>query len=198
MKSPNRKSVPQGHRKSRGSKGFTLVETMIAIVILAVGVMSLATLIPYATRNDYRSRMDTTATFIATRQLEQMLAQPYNIPGNAYISEEDGDGNTASITVSCGAPGCDAGATVIGGLICFAFPPTVACPAPPAGYRRVYTIPASVVAGAPKINYGTYDVRWHVSQNANGVRTILIAVRPEGNHPGAITIPVNLRAVKMK
>ena len=184
--------------KPSRSRGFTLVETMMAIVVLGIGVMSLAMLIPYATQNDYRSRMDTAATFIATRQLEQMLAQPYNIPGNAYISEEDGDGNTASITVSCGAPGCDAGATVIGGLICFAYPPTVACPAPPAGYGRIYTIPDSGVAGAPKINYGTYDVRWHVSQNANGVRTILIAVRPEGNHPGAITIPVNLRAVKMK
>ncbi|MBI1955315.1 MAG: hypothetical protein HYS38_02875 [Acidobacteria bacterium] len=162
---------------------------MIAIVILAVGVMSLATLMPYATRNDYRSRMDTTATFIAARQLEQMLAQPYNVTN--FTSEEDGDGNTANITVSCGAPGCDAGTTVVGGLISFTG-------AAPAGYGRIYTIPASGVVGAPKINGGTYDVRWHVSQNANGVRTILIAARPQGNQPGATTLPANLRAVKMK
>ena len=185
----------QSRGKPRGSKGFTLVETLMAIAILSVGIMSLATLIPIATQNDYRSRMDTTATFVAMRQLEQMLAQPYNIPGNAYISEEDGDGNTESITVSCGAPGCDAGAAVVGVLINFA----QAAGDVPAGYRRVYTIPASSVAGAPKINGGTYDMRWHITQsNTTGVRTILIAVKPEGNHPGAIAIPVNLRAVKMK
>ena len=189
MKSPNRKSAAQDYRKSGGSEGFTLVETMIAIVILAVGVMSLATLIPYATRNDYRSRIDTTATFVAMRQLEQMLAQPYKV--TSFTSEEDGNGNTVAINVSCGAPGCAAGATVIGGLISFAG-------AAPAGYGRTYAIPASGVAGAPKINEGTYDVRWNVSQNANGIRTILIAARPVGNHPGATTLPANLRAVKMK
>ena len=189
MKSPNRKSAPQGHKKSRESKGFSMVETMIAIVILAVGVMSLATLMPYATQNDYRSRMDTTATFIAARQLEQMLAQPYIVTN--FTSAADGAGNTANIIVSCGAPGCAAGATVVGGLISFAG-------AAPNGYGRIYTIPASGVAGSPKVNGGTYDVRWNVSQNASGVRTILIAARPQGNQPGTTSLPANLRAVKMK
>lgn len=186
MVSPKR----SGSRTNR-AKGFSLVETMIAIGILAVGVMSLATLMPYATQNDYRSRMDTTATFIAARQLEQMLAQPYNIPNNSFTSAADGAGNTANIIVSCGAPGCDAGATLVGGLISFTG-------TAPAGYGRIYTIPASGIAGAPKVNGGTYDVRWHITQNANGVRTILIAARPQGNHPGATSIPANLRAVKMK
>lgn len=187
-----RKNSEQDYGKPRGSKGFTLVETILAIALLGIGVMSLVTLIPYATRNDYRSRMDTTATFIATRQLEQMLAQPYSV--TSFTSAADGAGNTANITVSCGAPGCDAGAAVAGGLIDF----SQAAGSVPAGYRRVYTIPQSGVAGSPKINQGTYDVRWHVDQNANGIRTILLAVLPVGNPPGTTTIPANLRAVKMK
>ena len=178
---------------------------MIAIAVLAIGVMSLATLIPYATRNDYRSRMDTTATFIATRQLEQMLAQPYSV--TSFTSDdEDGDGLTTDITVSCGAPGCNAGAAVVtvGGVVLIDF--SQAAGSVPAGYRRVFTIPASGVAGAPKINGGTYDVRWHVDHTATdpvtgdltGVRTILIAALPVGNPPGTTTLPANLRAVKMK
>ena len=191
MVSPKR----SGSRTNQ-TKGFTLVETMIAIAVLAIGVMSLATLIPYATRNDYRSRMDTTATFIATRQLEQMLAQPYNVV--SFTGAADGAGSSAAITASCGAPGCDAGAAVVtvGGVVLIDF--SQAAGSVPAGYRRVYTIPASGVAGAPKINGGAYDVRWRVSQNANAVRTILIAARPVGDHPGATALPANLRAVKMK
>lgn len=198
MKCPNRKSAAQSHRKSRGSKGFTLVETILAIAILAIGVMSLATLIPYATRNDYRSRMDTTATFIATRQLEQMLAQPFTVV--SFTSAADGSTATPpSITVSCSNPPptppatCSAGAALVSGRINF----SQAAGSVPAGYRRVYTIPPGV-AGAPKINGGTYDVRWNVAQNANGVRTIIIGARPVGNQPGATSVPINLVVTKMR
>ncbi len=74
--------------RQKGSRGFTLMEVLFAIGILSVGVMGLAVMVPFATENDYRSRVDTTATFVALRQLEQILAQP---PG--VVSFTDGSDN---------------------------------------------------------------------------------------------------------
>src|SRR3972149_76249 len=109
--------------RSKRQTGFTLVETMIAIVILAAGIMSLVTLIPFATENDYRSRMDTTATFLAMQQLEKILAQPF-----VSASFTDDGGVTVNLTAG--------GRPLVGGNIDFSG-------TSPAGYSRTVTITSS-------------------------------------------------------
>lgn len=186
----------------RQERGFTLIETMLAVGLLAVGVMSLAMLIPYATRNDYRSRIDTTATFIAARELEQILAQPFSAtsftdaadgrdtaPPGGYCrnAANSGGGITCGINLAAG------GATLVSGQIDF----TQDAALVPSGYRRTYTIAASADNERPKINAAPYDVRWNIAVN-NGIKTITIAARPLGDLPETTPLPVNLRAVKMK
>lgn len=181
-------------------RGFSLIETMIAIGLLAVGVMGLAVLMPTATQNDFRSRLDTTATFIATRHLEQMLAQPYVI--TTFTGAADGLLNTAAnLSLTCNpnptappAADCSAGATLSGSLIDF----TQAYAVVPNGYKRLYQIAASADPDAPTVNNGTYEVRWNVAETTSGVRTILVAVRPTGDNPGAIAVPANIRAIRMR
>ncbi|MBI4463575.1 MAG: prepilin-type N-terminal cleavage/methylation domain-containing protein [Acidobacteria bacterium] len=188
--------------------GFSLIETMFAIAILGIGVMSLVTLIPYATQNDYRSRIDTTATFVATRELEQILAQPFQLvpnftdagdgftgtPGGGYCLNPQ-TGGRCRVIVTCTPLPCSAGANVDGnGNIDFSQAPG----AVPAGFRRDYTIAQSAAANNPKVNFGVYDVRWRISINANGVRSVVLAARPKGNWPGTTTFPANLRVVQMK
>ena len=175
--------------KQARARGFTLVETLIAIALLSVGVITLAALIPYSGKNDYRSRIDTTATFVATRELEQMLAQPFTAA--SFTDAPDDAATPATATVNL-APG---GATLTAaGTIDF----TQAQASVGAGYYRTYVIRPTAVANSVGVNSDSYDVRWKISLNANGVRTIVIAARQLALKSGATNLPANLRAVQMK
>jgi prepilin-type N-terminal cleavage/methylation domain-containing protein len=54
----------------RNDAGFTMVELMIAIVVLAIGVTALAGTSGFVTRTIGRSRLATIATEVGTRRLE--------------------------------------------------------------------------------------------------------------------------------
>lgn len=54
----------------RNEAGFTMVELMIAIVVLTIGVIALAGTSGFVTRQIGRSRLATIATEVGTRRLE--------------------------------------------------------------------------------------------------------------------------------
>jgi type IV pilus modification protein PilV len=66
---------PQGFRGPVDSSGLTLVEVLIALIVLALGVLGLAKIMPVGTRSEVAARMQTTAcqyaneTFESTRGL---------------------------------------------------------------------------------------------------------------------------------
>jgi prepilin-type N-terminal cleavage/methylation domain-containing protein len=62
--------------KRRLSRGFTLIETMIAMFIFAVGVLSLAALMTTVNLSTDRSRYTGTATLLATEKLEDLSRYP--------------------------------------------------------------------------------------------------------------------------
>lgn len=57
--------------------GFSLVEMMIATVILLVGLVAVAQLVPASLTLNYRNRMDSSALVLAQRQLDVLLDQPH-------------------------------------------------------------------------------------------------------------------------
>ena len=199
----------RANRIYRANRGFSLAEAMVAIGVLSVGVLSLARLVPYATRNDYGSRTDATGTFIAMRELEQMLAQPWSV--TSFTDAGDGStstGVTATVNMSCACaspcttPG-EAGAPFVPGTETIDYSPSVVVPA---GYQRTYAIPQAT-GNTAKINGGSYDVRWHITcyryyvggvANGAGFDKIVVAARPTGDMPGMIPIPAHVRAVRMK
>src|SRR5437867_10175264 len=67
-------------RSSIGSRsrqeGFSLLEMMFATVILLVGLVAIAQLVPASILLNYRNRMDSSALVFAQRELDQMLDQP--------------------------------------------------------------------------------------------------------------------------
>src|SRR3990172_4622966 len=155
-----KQSANRGHRINEGARGFSLAESMVAIAVLSIGVLSLARMIPFATRTDYGARTDSTATFIAMRQMEQMLAQPWDTL--SFTDAADGAGVTSTVNLACtcaGAP-CtgNAGAPFVGTTETINFSAAAVV-----GYRRTYIINESPAAGTVKVNQGVYDVRWHVT-----------------------------------
>ena len=63
--------------KRKSSRGFSLVEVMIAITIIGVGVLSLASLFPLAMRKVSRGDLESRATFHAQAKIEELKRTPW-------------------------------------------------------------------------------------------------------------------------
>jgi type IV pilus assembly protein PilV len=55
-------------------RGSTLVELMIALIVLSVGIIALARLFPSATRTQQQAKMQTAASYYAQERVERLAA----------------------------------------------------------------------------------------------------------------------------
>jgi prepilin-type N-terminal cleavage/methylation domain-containing protein len=85
--------------KRARQRGFSILEMLIASVILMVGIIGVAQLGPASLQLNASNRYDTLATVIAQRELDQMLAQPIDV--NTFT---DSSGNLVSLG-GAGSPG---------------------------------------------------------------------------------------------
>jgi prepilin-type N-terminal cleavage/methylation domain-containing protein len=88
----------KGHRRSRQA-GFSLIEMILASAVLMVGIVSVVQLVPVSLSLNAANRLDTLATVIAQRELDQMLSQPLYVD-----SFTDQDFNIVSLG-GAGSPG---------------------------------------------------------------------------------------------
>lgn len=153
-------------------RGFTLMEVLVATIILLTGVVAVAQLVPVAVTANNVSRRDSTGLVIAQRELSQMLEQPLNGP----ITFTDALGNTCSLGDPT-TPGVTQGSPVV----IIANRPTINFSAAPvAGFS--FTTPVDV-----EDPYGAqYDVRWAAIMDGNGTtaasRRIIISARLQGGN----------------
>ena len=73
-------------------EGFSILEMLLATVILLVGLVAIAQLVPASILLNYRNRTDSSALVYAQRELDQFLAQPLTA-----TSFTDADGNICSL-----------------------------------------------------------------------------------------------------
>jgi type IV pilus assembly protein PilV len=199
MRRRNKQTLPThttaGRRTSQ--RGMTLIELMIALLILAVGLGGLVNVLVVAMQTDNRNSKDTSATLLAQMVLEQISAQHPN--STASISVTDCAGNTWTINTAGGASPSGTGAHLVtsssssgyGGI-----DQTQAYSNITSGYAMKYVdCGGAGNTGVPT----TYDVRWNVmTVNANYTRLITASARPvNANALGGIqfALPVTLRLV---
>ena len=140
-------------------KGFTLVELMVAMFVLAVGVLGGMVMILVGMTRDNTNRMDTTATNAAQAVLEVMAAVPANATPPLTIT--DCLNNVLPLTTAGTAGG--SGATLApNGDVDF----TQAAVAP---YQINYT-----VCGNNGLTV-TYDVRWRITTLPSGGKLVIVA-----------------------
>src|SRR3954469_2764244 len=101
------KHINKNSRKS--AKGFTLVELLLAMVVLTIGVLGGMIMIVLGMTRDNTNRMDTTATNAAQAVLEAISAVPANVDVNLQVT--DCANNTSTVTTA-GATGNGTGATL--------------------------------------------------------------------------------------
>ena len=61
-------------------RGFTMMEIMMALIVIAIGVFSLTALIPAGTRSNAKSGQQTRGSELASITMERLLATPFTDP----------------------------------------------------------------------------------------------------------------------
>ena len=159
--------------------GFSVLEMIVASAILMVGIVSVVQLVPASLKNSVGNRMDTMATVVAQRELDQMLSQP--LTANTF---RDMDGNI----ISLGGAGSPGAAVVMSGqsaIIDFSADP------PATGFYLPSYVAPQDLSGP------SFELRWAVfSQPSNGPvvsRRIIIGCRRNQNVVGGqLFLPVTL------
>lgn len=62
----------RSHRTTESDTGFALLELLIALVLLAIGILAVAQIFPAGTRGQLKDRMMTTAAFYAQEKIERL------------------------------------------------------------------------------------------------------------------------------
>src|SRR5438876_6741816 len=151
------------HNIRNPQAGITLIETMLAALILVIGSVGLLALIVDAIATNNRNRMDSTQTMLATSVLEQ-IHSTFNGTGTSDLT--DCAGSTWNVQTTIPNTG-SAGAQLSGANIDYSQTN------PPSGYYMNYVIGAPCTStGAIQ---GVYDVRWHLDQ-VGSTKSYLITV----------------------
>jgi Tfp pilus assembly protein PilV len=176
------------HNIRNPQAGITMIETLLAAVVLVIGSVGMLSLIVDAIATNNRNRMDSTQTMLATSILEQ-IHSTFNGIGTSDLT--DCAGTTWNIQTTIPNSGT-AGAQLIGANIDYSQT------SPPSGYYMNYVISTPCTStGAVQ---GVYDVRWHldwVGHPAVKTKSYLITVsaklRGHGEGNKFFSLPVTLR-----
>jgi len=140
--------------RSNGQSGFTLVEMLVATVIVIVGLVAVAQLVPTSVLLNSNNRNDGTALVFAQREMEALREQPLT-----WLTFRDPTGVTCPMATNCnlGNPGLPrqlVGSPVVTnpstGALMIDFSASKV-----SGYSFTYTDPNDPFSAA-------YDVRWAV------------------------------------
>jgi len=143
----------------RVQRGFTLVELLIATLVLLVGIVAVMELVPRAMRANLNNRMNTTSTVIAQRLTD--LIMNAGVGANTLVDASGTFPCGVIAPCSLGVPGGAVGTyqfgapLLAGGQVDYA-----AGPVP--GFRLIYQDPNDATGGA-------YDVRWAVIASVEAV-----------------------------
>jgi prepilin-type N-terminal cleavage/methylation domain-containing protein len=176
-------------KRSRSERGFSLLEMMFATVILLVGLVAVAQLVPTSILLNFRNRNDSAATVFAQRELDQMLDQP--LSSNSFTDAQGMVcqlGNSATPTPSNPNAFFGGPVVVINNLAFIDFGAS-----PISNYSFTYTDPTD-----PS---GTiFDVRWAVILTGDGAhvfnKRFILGVRQQGGN--GYFRPITLDTIKGK
>jgi Tfp pilus assembly protein PilV len=168
-------------RQRSGQAGVTMIELMIAGVVMVVGFLGMMILITTAIATNNRNKMDTNATLAAQMVFEEIRS---DIATGASPTLTDCGGNTWTIGVGSNTVGSTTGATLNGANIDFTA-------AKVTDYSMDYKVCTANGGQA------TYDVRWNVQTLTSGASLVTVGAKARGASSDLkyFALPVTLRGI---
>lgn len=158
-------TIREAHVKRRTERGTTLIELMIAMLVLAIGLGATTIMLTGAMASDNKSSKDMTATLLAQMVMEQISAQ--HVYANTTINITDCAGNSWTIATAAGDVGVGNGANLNSdGSIDFTQSYSTLLGS---NYAMKY-VDCSTSGGGQTI----YEVRWNVMAVSSNAATRLI------------------------
>lgn len=94
------------HHHSHQS-GASLIEVLVAILLLSFGMLALGAMLSYAVQAPKLANNRATASILAAGHIERIRANPVGFASNSYTSTLSYDGTSNSISLSdCSHPNC--------------------------------------------------------------------------------------------
>jgi len=188
--------------------GLTLIELMIAMMVLAIGLTGIMAIVIAALYSNNHNRTDTSATWLAVMVIQQMGEIPAGT--DTTFSITDCAGTAWNVHTSAGgtAAGSNAGAAQRGtnnapgwvtNDINFSVPSNAvnaagAPLAPGDGYHMMYR-----ACGTNGSNGILYDVRWHITRDIEQTKTVIVGAKILGTGSGEqnyyFSFPVQMKTI---
>jgi prepilin-type N-terminal cleavage/methylation domain-containing protein len=158
--------------RRRSEAGFSLLEMMLATVILLVGLVAIAQLVPATILLNFRNRTDSSALVFAQRELDQFLDQPLFLTSFAdAIGNTCALGNATPVNTVQGSS-----LAVVNNQVVIDFTGTLV---PNYSFAIPYQDPSDPSGTA-------YDVRWAVIVTGNGStvssKRFILGIRQQGGN----------------
>lgn len=161
--------------------GFSILEMLIASAIMMVGIISVVQLVPASLQLNASNRLDTMATVIAQRELDQMLSQPLD-PTQTTFTDKAGFVISLAGAGSPGAPVLMQGQTA---QINFTAAPVTG-----------FSIPAYSDPNDP--SGATFELRWAVIPSPGRLISRRIIIGCRRTNGTQLSLPVTLDTWKFK
>ncbi len=162
---------------ARDERGLTLIELMIALVVLMVGVVGSMYLIGLSIGGNGRSRQQSNSTAIAQMMVEKISSVKASTSPNLTVTDCAGN----SFTVSTAVGGS---ALTSSGVVDFTQSAVN-------NYQILFT---DCATGGMQF---TYDVRWNITQPTPYVKFLTVSAQKKnaGKDPRYFSLPVTIRTL---
>jgi type IV pilus modification protein PilV len=179
-------------RNKKTQRGFSIIELMIAVFILAVGVLACMGMLLTGMATNTANKNDSAGTMLSQMVIEQIYTLP--VDSGKTMTVVDCAGNSWSIkSNSGGSPNKWKGANIdsTSGGIDF----TQAASGIPSGYQMNYTTCAGQTGQS-----SVYDVRWAVGYLSANTNMVVVSSRQStaAQQKGVVAFrpPVTLRTIQ--